>query len=681
MITVTDQGLARRLNEAFSLRHRMLRRLVLASADAPLVAAAGMAAALLALPADGPRAAWPALPVFAALGLATKLPVMGFFGVYSVDWRHVEVREMMLVGRALVIGSLILAALIALLARAAGIEAVPPLVLLLDFLLAFLFVTGSRVAAQTLRERRRTKLTRPRLRVLIVGAGDAGGQIVRAIHEDGVSEYQPVGFVDDDPGKVGLKVHGIPIFGTRHALADVASRVPADELWVAMPSAPGQAVQETVELGRAAGFKQIKVLPGLTALLTGRVKLGDLREVQVEELLGRDPVRIDTTRVNELLRGRCVLVTGGAGSIGSELCRQIARLSPEMLLVFDQDETGVFNVVQSLLSELPVQKVDAVIGDVKDAAKVDQVFRKYRPAVVFHAAAYKHVPLMETHPDQAIKTNVFGTRVVAEAAQRWAASRFVLISTDKAVNPTSILGATKRAAEVLLQQLERTGKTSFISVRFGNVLGSRGSVVPIFREQIARGGPVTVTDPEMKRYFMTIPEAVLLVLQAAAMGEDGQVTVLDMGKPVRIVDLARQLIRIAGLEPDRDIPIVYTGIRPGEKLFEDILDAEEGTTATCHDRVYVARVNGQLTQREFEERIAALENTVANGSREQIVAALRRIVSSYKPPEVVEVPRDATRGADAAAPLSLPSPTRGEEERQQDSRLPKIGEPLDAETV
>ena len=347
-------------------------------------------------------------------------------------------------------------------------------------------------------------------------------------------------------------------------------------------------------------------------------------------------VRTDTQQVTARLKNKLVLITGASGSIGSELCRQISQFGPKGLVLVDQDESGLFDIQNLLSYRFPHLKIYGILGDVRDGLKMDRVFQKYRPEVVFHAAAYKHVPFLEAQPEDAITTNIMGTRVVGRLAVKWSAEQFVLISTDKAVNPTSIMGATKRAAEVVIKDLNRARVTRFVAVRFGNVLGSRGSVVLTFQNQIARGGPVTVTDPEMKRYFMTIDEAVMLVLQAA-ISEDGTVLVLDMGEPIKVVELARQLIRLSGFEPDRDIPIVFTGSRPGEKLLEELLTAEEGTTSTCHERVFAAKMNGILQGRALEASLEQLHQALRRNSVEQMIETLRIIVPTYQPDQKPQI--------------------------------------------
>ncbi len=426
------------------------------------------------------------------------------------------------------------------------------------------------------------------------------------------------------------------MLGKRTEIPQLAEKYEVEELLIAMPSVASRVIRETVDLGRRAGLKQIKILPGFHELISGRVGLADIREVQLEDLLGREPVHIAVREIESYLKDKVVLVTGAAGSIGSELCRQIAKFNPKELFALDQDETGLFYIENELREKFSDLKLHAIIADIRDQPKIERIFSQVRPQVIFHAAAYKHVPLMELHPDEAVKNNIFGTLVVAEAAQKWGAEKFVLISTDKAVNPTSVMGATKRVAEMLIQALNCHGKTQFTAVRFGNVLGSRGSVIPVFQEQIKRGGPVTVTHGDMKRYFMITSEAVLLVLQAGAMGQGGEVFILHMGEPVRIEDLAREMIRLSGYEPDKDIPIVFTGQRPGEKLFEELLTSEEGTIATRHEKIFVAKLTSQVPEELLQKHLKRLEALVGQNAKEEIIRLLQGMVPTYRPARCFE---------------------------------------------
>jgi FlaA1/EpsC-like NDP-sugar epimerase len=423
----------------------------------------------------------------------------------------------------------------------------------------------------------------------------------------------------------------VRVLGGRDILPQTIKQERIDEVMVAMPGSSGAIVRQVVVAARAAGAPSIRIMPSMTDMLEGRVGLADVRAVQVEDLLNRAPVKLDMGPVGDFLYGRTILVTGAAGSIGSELSRQIASYAPGRMVVLDQNESNLFGLELELRRIGPHVRVFAEIADVRDRERMRQVFGTYRPQAVFHAAAYKHVPMMESHPQEAVRTNVVGTKITAEVASEFGAEAFVLISTDKAVNPTSVMGATKRAAEMVVRRSNETSATRFLAVRFGNVLGSRGSVVPILEDQIRRGGPITVTHPDMERYFMTVPESVRLILKAASFSSGGEVFVLDMGEPVRIVDLAEALIRLSGYEPDVDVPIQFTGIRPGEKLREEILMAEEGTESTKVEEIYVARLGTEPDPSALEHAVALLDEAAHQGDPARIRAVLQDLVSTYHP--------------------------------------------------
>ncbi len=569
------------------------------------------------------------LELLIPLAAGLKLPVFYLQGLYGISWSYVSVRELISVGKGVVYGSLLLGTAFFVFRMEPILSGFPRSVLVIDLLLSLVLVGGLRAARRVyLQFFKRFPLSGRR--TLIVGAGDAGEQIARAMLNERRTAYMPVGLVDDDPAKRGVSIHGVRVLGPRSSIPELVAKYDVEELLIAMPSSSPAAVRETIALGREAGLKAIKTLPGFHELVTGQVDLGDIRAVQVEDLLGRDPVEVDVREVERELKGKAVLVTGAAGSIGAELCRQIVQFAPAKLLALDQDETGLFHLEAELREAAPDLPVRAVIADVNDRGKLARLFQSERPQVVFHAAAYKHVPLVEANPDEGVKNNVLGTYAAAAAAREFGAERFVLISTDKAVNPSSVMGATKRLAERVVQALNEPGGTRFSAVRFGNVLGSRGSVIPTFQAQIARGGPVTVTHPEVKRYFMVPSEAVLLVLQAGALGRGGEVFVLDMGEPVKIVELAREMIRLSGLEPDRDVPVVFTGLRPGEKLYEELLTAEEGTAATRHEKIFVARLEAPWTAEELETNLARLRE-LTQADRAAVIAALRELVPGYAP--------------------------------------------------
>jgi FlaA1/EpsC-like NDP-sugar epimerase len=466
-------------------------------------------------------------------------------------------------------------------------------------------------------------------RVLIAGAGSAGEMIAKELRSNPQLELTPVGFVDDDRTKHGHEMCGLPVLGGTDKLVDFRERLRADELIVAMPSAPGSTVREVMRQAQAAGLKT-RTIPGMFEILSGRVEISKLRPIQIEDLLRREPIRTDLDRVGDLIDGRTVLVTGAGGSIGSELCRQISALGPGRLLMLGHGENSIFNITSEITERFPGLECLPLIADVRDRVRLQRLFEEHRPSVVFHAAAHKHVPLMEINVHESITNNVLGTRNVAELAVEFGVERLVMISTDKAVRPTNVMGATKRIAEQVVQELAERHRKNFIAVRFGNVLGSRGSVVPIFLRQIEEGGPVTVTHPEMRRYFMTIPESVQLVLQAAVLGSGGEVFVLDMGESVKIADLASDLIRLSGLEPGRDITIQYTGVRPGEKLYEELFFGREQAMPTNHEKVLRAR-HGELPaglSAMVTSLVDAAEMGLGNDELRKLVVQL---VPDYRP--------------------------------------------------
>lgn len=461
--------------------------------------------------------------------------------------------------------------------------------------------------------------------VLIYGAGDAGAMILREIYNRAGNRCI-VGFIDDDPNKKGRIFSGIKILGTRELLLQIVNEKDVREIIIAMPSVKGQVMREIVAACRETGVA-ITTLPGLYEIIDGTAHISQLRPVEVTDLLGRSPVKLDNTAVSSFLSDKTILITGAGGSIGSEICRQCAKMHPRKLLLLGKGENSIYEINRELETKFPYLKKVPIIADVRDRERIKGIMEYFHPQIVFHAAAHKHVPLMEYQPMEAVRNNILGTKTVAEEAAAIDVEKFVMISTDKAVNPTSVMGCTKRVAEMFVQSMNAVGATKYVAVRFGNVLGSRGSVIPLFKKQIAAGGPVTVTDPEMKRYFMTIPEASQLVLQAGAMAQGGEVFVLDMGEPVKIVDLARDLITLSGLTPDVDIPIVFTGLRPGEKLFEELLSAEDGTDTTDYEKIYVARIK-TVEKSILDQQITEL---LAISDEDQVVDKLGQIVPTYTP--------------------------------------------------
>jgi FlaA1/EpsC-like NDP-sugar epimerase len=443
---------------------------------------------------------------------------------------------------------------------------------------------GLRMVVRLYYEEFRTVETGRLKRFLIAGAGNAGEALLREIHRMPVAQYDVIGFIDDDPVKQGIDIHGITVIGTVEQLPKICKARNIDEIAIAMPSATNQQMRRIIQVCQGAKVR-FRTVPSITDIASGRFSVSQIRDVDINDLLGRETVQLDLDLIEDFAKGKTILVTGAGGSIGSEMCRQLCNFAPKLLLLIEHAENPLFLIERELSKQFPEIPLEVLICNIADKMRVEQIFEKYSPQIVIHAAAHKHVPLMELNAGESIKNNIVGTKTIADAAERYGTTNFVMISTDKAVNPTSIMGSSKRVAEMYIQDLNRTSKTHFVTVRFGNVLGSNGSVVPIFKKQIAEGGPVTVTHPEMKRYFMTIPEASQLVLQAATMGKGGEIFVLDMGEPVKIVDLARELITLSGFRPDEDVEITFTGPRPGEKLFEELSIKGEDMLPTRHPKI------------------------------------------------------------------------------------------------
>lgn len=535
---------------------------------------------------------------------------------------------------------------------------IPSGLLVLDFLATVFLVCTARLGLRLYREELRPASPEGVRRVIIVGAGNAAETLIREINRMQQDRYRVAGFVDDDPAKQGLYIHGLPVLGTTEQLVPLCGEHKIDEILIAMPSASQKELRRVVSLCRGTNLK-FKTLPAVSDLIDGRFTVSQIHDVDINDLLGREVVNLDREAIGRFLSGRRILITGAGGSIGSEMCRQIAEFEPDRLILVEQAENPLFEIERELNARWPEIPVAAVICDIFDRQRVDTVFAVHRPEVVIHAAAHKHVPLMERNPCEALKNNVFGTRNVADACCRHGVAEMVMISTDKAVNPSSIMGCSKRVAELYTQGLNgRDGcRTNFKAVRFGNVLGSAGSVVPIFKKQIAEGGPVRVTHPEMTRYFMTIPEASQLVLQAAATGTGGQIFLLDMGEPVRIVDLARDLITLSGFRPDVDIEIAFTGVRPGEKLFEELRTEGEDIEPTTHEKVRVWRTCRHDWER-LQESLAEFERLVNCPDRAKIVRALQTLVPEYRPlnpPEEIDARRlaPAVSAAEALHAFSM----------------------------
>jgi FlaA1/EpsC-like NDP-sugar epimerase len=566
--------------------------------------------------------------------LATALMVLVIikvivFRIAKLDrglWRYVSVIDVVRVG----VGNLIASSIACVIILAISSPGFPRSLYAIDFLLCLLATGGLRFTVRLIQEATsRTLLREANVRnALIYGAGESGTVLLREIRNNPKLPYKVIGFLDDEKEKHGLRVAGIKVIGSGDDLKILVKRYDIEIILIAIPSASGVEMTRILEMCHTAGI-ECKTVPGLGEIIEHHGLVGQIREVAVEDLLGRNPIRLEENQIRASIKGKIILVTGAAGSIGSEICRQIARFEPAGIVGFDNAESPLFDIDQEMRQDFPRINFYAEIGSIQHMSRLEDVFNKYQPAVVYHAAAYKHVPLMETHIFEAVENNIFGTYNVAIAAARHDVDSFVLISSDKAVRPTSVMGATKRASELLLQTLQNGG-TQYVMVRFGNVLGSSGSVIPIFKKQIAAGGPVTVTHPEMRRYFMTIPEACQLVLQAAAIAEGGQICVLDMGQPIKIVDLARNLILLSGLKPEIDVRIEYSGSRPGEKLCEELSTLLENTVPTSHSKIRIYKGNG-LPHGDTEEWYDSLHEICRSRDLGRLIVALKETIADYNP--------------------------------------------------
>ncbi len=613
--------------------------------DAAIVAVAWVLAWNLRFDSDWPRyydryLTWELV----LLVIALKLPVFAFSGFYNRWWRYVSTRDMWSALRGAALAS-VAVFLVFTLFEVHRVR-VPSGVWFADLLLCLALVAGSRLLARTIIERPRPgSIVARGKEAIIVGAGDAGQLVVKEMLRNPALGTTPIGLVDDDSRKRNLRIHGVRVLGSTGELDRILRDRRPDEVLIAIPTASGAFRQRVVDVASAVEIP-VKTLPSIAELVTGDYDLArQVRPVEVEDVLGREPVDVDLDAISGYLTGEIVLVTGAGGSIGSELCRQIARIGPTKLVLVDNSEPALFEIERELVDERGFRAAAAVLGDVKDKVKMRQVFDKYRPGVVFHAAAYKHVPLMEANPVEAVRNNALATQTISDVAVEFGAKRFVLVSTDKAVNAKTVMGQTKAIAEWIVETHGHRVDvgTRMVAVRFGNVLGSSGSVIPIFRRQIANGGPVTVTDAEMTRFFMTIPEAVQLVVQAGAIGERGQVYVLDMGEPVRIMDLADRMIRLSGKEPEVDVAIKIVGVRPGEKLHEELVGDDETATPSPHpaiNRVTRPPIDGQW----LDEELAVLRGLVEAGETLEVVGTLNRVVRE---------PRRSGVGSSAPAPEAV----------------------------
>ena len=551
--------------------------------------------------------------------------VLYFSDLYNRIWQYASIGELLLIFKVSMLINLLLVFYIFI-----SRSSFPRSVLLINLMTDIFLLGALRFGLRLLKDYSvNNNLLVPRTRVLIIGAGDAGEIIIREMNKHPELGKKIIGLIDDDPGKTNLEMHGLKVLGNRYDIPKVIEKYAVDEVIIAMPSAPGKDIKEIYNLSVQSNVK-VMIVPGVYELINGNVNLSQIREVKVEDLLGREQVKLDIKKIARDVEGRTILVTGAGGSIGSELCRQIARFNPWRLLMLDNYENNLYYLDLELKKKYPGIEIIPIIGCIRDKERLDNLFARYRPDLVFHAAAHKHVPLMEYNPGEAVKNNIFGTRNLLEVADRYHVDKFVLISTDKAVNPTNVMGATKRVAEMLVQAMNKRSGTRFMAVRFGNVLGSNGSVIPLFQKQIAAGGPVTVTHEEVTRYFMTIPEAVQLVIQAAALGKGGEVFVLDMGEPVKIIDLAKDLIKLSGLKLGEDIDIIITGLRPGEKLYEEILHDSENNIRTEHERIFITRLE-EIDDSALREALDSLWLESFKDNSLAIVRLLMELVDTYKP--------------------------------------------------
>ncbi len=625
----------------------MNRNLVLIAAGDLLLLAASLYGAYLvrfdfSVPMPFMHLFWRSLP----LALGIKIVVFYFFDLYRGMWRYTGVTDLVNVIKAAAVSSLLFIAAVSFLERLVGYSRS---IFLIDACFTVLLIGGLRLAIRVyfeagadgnfwvaLRRLLPAVWRGPQSvqrRLLIVGAGDCAEKIYREIHDNRQLSYEVVGFLDDSPGKIGKKIHGVRVLGAVTEIERVAALARAEEILIAIPTATAGQMRRIVECCKATGLK-FRTVPGMGELIDGRVTFSAIREVSYRDLLGREVVHLDTVKIGAYLAGRSVLVTGAGGSIGSELCRQICRFAPQRLVLFERAESPLYEIELELRENFPAVEIVPMLADIQNRDEVDRAFARHQPSVIFHAAAYKHVPMLELQPWKAILNNVGGTLCLVEAACAFRIERLVFVSTDKAVRSTNVMGASKRLAEMIVQNraARAEGPTRFMTVRFGNVVNSVGSVVPRFRRQIERGGPVTVTHPEVTRYFMTIPEACQLILQAGALpsGQGGEIYILDMGTPVRIDDMARDLIRLYGFTPDRDIPIAYIGLRPGEKLFEELITEGEGILPTAHEKILVLKPRG-VDSGLLQQAVVDLTRLAQRQDAEAVKERLGQIVRDYQP--------------------------------------------------
>jgi len=600
--------------------------------DALLVAVSYVTAYWLRFDGEIPPAEWANIEQTLPLIIPTKIACFLFFNLYRGMWRYTSLIDLINVFKACSLSSAIIVLIILYTSHIIGF---PRSVFVIDWVLTILLIGGIRFGIRlaltnhisTLLSFRNIQSSSTAKKLLIIGAGDAGEKVIREIRDNPVVKIEPFGLLDDAREKQGQTIHGVRVLGFIEDIQNLPDEY--DEILIAIPSARGSEMRRIVDLCKQTG-KHFRTLPSIGELIEGKVSVNAIRDVTLEDLIGREEVILDQAGISQFLSGKRILVTGAGGSIGSELVRQIGRFRPEAIGLLDFSEYNLYEIEMDCRRRRLHAAVCPYLADIRDREQMGRIFSLFKPHVVFHAAAYKHVPMQENHPQEAFRTNVLGTRNVVEAALESLVDRFVLVSTDKAVRPTNVMGATKRLAEMVTQSLNGSQRTRFVAVRFGNVIGSSGSVIPLFQKQLARGGPLTVTHPEVTRYFMSIPEAAQLILQAGTMGEGGEIFILDMGKPIKIVELARDLIRLHGLEPDRDIAIEFIGLRPGEELYEELITEGEGIVATAHKKIMVLR-GTSVKWAALMQSIEQLSHVSRLNDSDAIRKKLCDIVPEYKP--------------------------------------------------
>ena len=555
-----------------------------------------------------------------------------YFNGYSSLWRYAEIDEVIIIAKACIVNTALLIGVVLLMKLP-----IPFYFYYINYIMNVAIICGIRIVYRYLRHCRLRKISSSDVsRVLIIGGGNGGSMVINELYNNPQLNKVPVAIVDDDRSKIGRIMHGVPILDSTYEIESIVKKMKIDEIIFSIASINNERKQEILKICNQTKCR-VRTIPGIYEIIDGKVDIKKIRDVEIKDLLGRKPVEVNLNEISRYITDKVVLVTGGGGSIGSELCRQIAANNPKMLIIVDIYENNAYEIEQELIRLYKGNiNLKTIIASIRDVKRMDRIFEQYNPNVVFHAAAHKHVPLMEVSPGEAIKNNVFGTKNIAELSHKYGVSRFVLISTDKAVNPTNIMGATKRAAEMIIQTMNECSKTEFVAVRFGNVLGSNGSVIPLFKKQIEEGGPITVTHPEIIRYFMTIPEAVQLVIQAGSMAKGGEIFILDMGQPVKILDLATNLIKLSGLEPGKDIKINYSGLRPGEKLYEELLMAEESIIDTQHEKIFIGKPI-ELDKDFLYTKLDELKERVHNEDVDSIESIMKEIVTTYKKEIIVNV--------------------------------------------